>query len=93
MYIHALYIFIYVCMNIHACMQTYCVERCAKKRMQLTVHHTQDSHLALNHAVEIIGKVDGSLNIKVQAATDFGTNIGEFHLKPWFLIITRMGGM
>ena len=38
----------------------------------------QDSHLALNHAVEIIGKVDGNLNVKVQAATDWGTNVGEW---------------
>ena len=36
----------------------------------------QDSHLAVGHAVEIIGKVDQNLHVKVQAATDFGTNIG-----------------
>ncbi|KAF1918498.1 ssDNA binding protein-like protein Ssb3 [Ampelomyces quisqualis] len=36
---------------------------------------TRDSHLAVNHAVELIGKVDQNLAIKVQAATDFGTNI------------------
>jgi hypothetical protein len=41
---------------------------------------TQDSHLAVGHAVEIIGKVDGNLNIKVQAATDFGTGIGMLFL-------------
>ncbi|KAF2251010.1 replication factor A protein 3 [Trematosphaeria pertusa] len=35
----------------------------------------RDCHLAIGHAVEIIGKVDGNLNVKVQAATDFGTNI------------------
>ncbi|KAF2799329.1 replication factor A protein 3 [Melanomma pulvis-pyrius CBS 109.77] len=35
----------------------------------------RDCHLALGHAVEIIGKVDGNLHIKVQAATDFGTGI------------------
>lgn len=35
----------------------------------------RDSHLALNHAVEVIGKVDANLAVKVQAATDFGTNI------------------
>ncbi|KAF2014860.1 replication factor A protein 3 [Aaosphaeria arxii CBS 175.79] len=35
----------------------------------------RDCHLALNHAVEIIGKVDQGLNVKVQAATDFGPNI------------------
>jgi replication factor A3 len=31
--------------------------------------------------VEIIGKVDGNLNVKVQAATDFGTNIGKWILR------------
>ena len=36
----------------------------------------QDSHLAVGHAVEIIGKVDQNLQVKVQAVTDFGTNIG-----------------
>ncbi|CAN9205017.1 replication factor a protein 3 [Alternaria burnsii] len=35
----------------------------------------QDSHLAVGHAVEIIGKVDQNLQVKVQAVTDFGTNI------------------
>jgi replication factor A3 len=44
----------------------------------------QDSHLAVGHAVEIIGKVDGNLNIKVQAATDFGTEIGMFSSSPFF---------
>jgi hypothetical protein len=38
----------------------------------------QDSHLAVGHAVEIIGKVDQNLHVKVQAVTDFGTNIGMF---------------
>ena len=38
----------------------------------------QDAHLAVGHAVEVIGKVDQNLHIKVQAATDFGTNIGMF---------------
>lgn len=38
----------------------------------------QDSHLAVGHAVEIIGKVDQNLHIKVQAATDFGTEIGTY---------------
>lgn len=31
----------------------------------------------MGHAVEIIGKVDANLAIKVQAATDFGTGVGE----------------
>ncbi|KAI4623608.1 hypothetical protein J4E80_003419 [Alternaria sp. BMP 0032] len=35
----------------------------------------RDSHLAVGHAVEIIGKVDQNLHVKVQAATDFGTSI------------------
>lgn len=38
----------------------------------------QDAHLAVGHAVEVIGKVDANLAIKVQAATDFGTNIGMY---------------
>ncbi|KAH7380307.1 replication factor A protein 3 [Phaeosphaeria sp. MPI-PUGE-AT-0046c] len=42
---------------------------------QVDVILTRDSHLAVGHAVEVIGKVDGNLNIKVQAVTDFGTNI------------------
>ncbi|KAF2000890.1 ssDNA binding protein-like protein Ssb3 [Amniculicola lignicola CBS 123094] len=35
----------------------------------------RDCHLTPNHAVEIIGKVDGNLRVKVLTATDFGTNI------------------
>jgi hypothetical protein len=38
----------------------------------------QDSHLTVGHAVEVIGKVDQNLHVKVQAATDFGTSIGTF---------------
>jgi len=39
----------------------------------------QDSHLQLNHAVEIIGKVQNDLSVRVMASTDFGPegNIGE----------------
>ncbi|KAF2851729.1 ssDNA binding protein-like protein Ssb3 [Plenodomus tracheiphilus IPT5] len=35
----------------------------------------RDAHLAVGHAVEVIGKVDGNLNVRVQAATDFGTGV------------------
>ncbi|KAJ4329917.1 hypothetical protein N0V87_010461 [Didymella glomerata] len=42
---------------------------------QIDVILNRDAHLAVGHAVEVIGKVDGNLAIKVQAATDFGTNI------------------
>lgn len=34
----------------------------------------------MDHAVELIGKVDGNLAIKVQAATDFGTGVGKYFL-------------
>ena len=44
--------------------------------MNMMSDRIQDSHLAVGHAVEVIGKVDQNLHIKVQAATDFGTNIG-----------------
>jgi len=38
----------------------------------------QDAHLQLNHAVEIIGKVQNDLSVKVMASTDMGPegNIG-----------------
>ncbi|EMD90551.1 hypothetical protein COCC4DRAFT_159730 [Bipolaris maydis ATCC 48331] len=42
---------------------------------QIDVILTRDSHLTVGHAVEIIGKVDQNLHVKVQAATDFGTGI------------------
>lgn len=38
--------------------------------------HMQDSHLTINNAVEIVGKVQPDLSIKVFQATDFGENIG-----------------
>lgn len=36
----------------------------------------QDSHLTINSAVEIVGKVQPDLSIKVFQATNFGDNIG-----------------
>ena len=53
-------------------------ERVGRLCIEMLMRGIQDSHLALNHAVEIIGKVDGNLNVKVQAATDWGTNVGEW---------------
>ncbi|KAI9875161.1 MAG: hypothetical protein M1830_008809 [Pleopsidium flavum] len=35
----------------------------------------RDSHLVLNNAIEIVGKVQQDLSIKVFQATDFGNNI------------------
>jgi len=37
----------------------------------------QEAHLSLNHAVEIIGKVQNDLSIRVLTSTDFGTDFGE----------------
>lgn len=37
----------------------------------------QDCHLALNNAVEVVGKVQQDLSIRVFQATDFGTGIGR----------------
>ncbi|KAI9698754.1 MAG: hypothetical protein M1836_003864 [Candelina mexicana] len=34
-----------------------------------------DSHLILNNAIEIIGKVNSDLTVKVLSATDFGNNL------------------
>lgn len=39
----------------------------------------QESHLQLDHAVEVIGQVKPDLSIKVLLSTDFGTN---FSTKP-----------
>jgi hypothetical protein len=36
----------------------------------------QESHLTVNHAVEIIGKVQADLSVRVLTSTDFGENIG-----------------
>jgi replication factor A3 len=36
----------------------------------------QDSHLTVGHAVEIVGKVNQDLSIKVLQATDMGTTLG-----------------
>ena len=38
----------------------------------------QDCHLALNNAVEVVGKVQQDLSIRVFQATDFGTGIGRY---------------
>ena len=36
----------------------------------------QDAHLQLNNAVEVVGKVQQDLSVKVFQAMDFGSNIG-----------------
>ncbi|KAH8599817.1 replication factor A protein 3 [Bisporella sp. PMI_857] len=47
----------------------------------VTVHLSQDSHLTPGNAVEIVGKVNQDLTVKVLKATDMGTNIdyGAYH--------------
>ncbi|KAI4741647.1 hypothetical protein E4T50_07945 [Aureobasidium sp. EXF-12298] len=44
---------------------------------QINVHlnRIQESHLTVNHAVEIIGKVQADLSVRVLTSTDFGENI------------------
>jgi replication factor A3 len=39
----------------------------------------QDSHLAVNHAIEVIGRVQDDLSVKVLNSTDFGTDFGELN--------------
>ncbi|KAK3721507.1 hypothetical protein LTR37_003063 [Vermiconidia calcicola] len=39
---------------------------------QVNVHLNRDAHLQINHAVEIIGKVQNDLSVKVLVSTDFG---------------------
>ncbi|KAK5115842.1 hypothetical protein LTR85_009436 [Meristemomyces frigidus] len=38
----------------------------------IQVHLNRDAHLQLNHAVEVIGKVQNDLSVKVMASTDMG---------------------
>ncbi|TVY76104.1 Replication factor A protein [Lachnellula suecica] len=38
----------------------------------ITCHLNRDSHLTVGHAVEILGKVQGDLSVKVLRATDMG---------------------
>lgn len=39
-------------------------------------YYKKDSYLTLHNAVEIVGKVQPDLSIKVFQAMDFGSNIG-----------------
>ncbi|KAI9755077.1 MAG: DEAD-box ATP-dependent RNA helicase [Chaenotheca gracillima] len=41
----------------------------------ITAHLNRESHLTLNNAVEIVGKVNPDLSVKVLVATDFGSNL------------------
>ncbi|KAL1296581.1 hypothetical protein AAFC00_000078 [Neodothiora populina] len=42
---------------------------------QVTCHLNREAHLTMDHAVEIIGKVQGDLSVRVLVSTDFGTGI------------------
>ncbi|KAL9129951.1 MAG: hypothetical protein Q9217_001753 [Psora testacea] len=42
----------------------------------INIHLHRDAHLLMGNAVEIVGKVQGDLSVKVYQATDFGANIG-----------------
>lgn len=41
----------------------------------------QDSHLVMNHAFEIVGRVTNDLNVKVDQALDFGVDFGMLRSK------------
>ncbi|OJD33192.1 replication factor a protein 3 [Diplodia corticola] len=41
----------------------------------INLHLNRDSHLTLNNAVEVIGKVNSDLSVRVLTSTDFGSNI------------------
>ncbi|KAK7719458.1 hypothetical protein SLS57_005656 [Botryosphaeria dothidea] len=43
----------------------------------INLHLNRDSHLNLNNAVEIIGKVNQDLSVRVLTSTDFGSNIAD----------------
>ena len=44
----------------------------------VTAHLNRDAHLTVGHAVEIVGKVNQDLSVKVLKATDLGVGLGEF---------------
>ncbi|KAF2140529.1 uncharacterized protein K452DRAFT_319453 [Aplosporella prunicola CBS 121167] len=41
----------------------------------ITLHLNRDAHLVPNNAVEVIGKVNNDLSVKVLTSTDFGQGI------------------
>ncbi|KAK8189422.1 replication factor A protein 3 [Phyllosticta capitalensis] len=41
----------------------------------VNLHLNRDAHLTPNNAVEVIGKVNADLSVKVLTSTDFGSNI------------------
>lgn len=41
----------------------------------VTAHLNRDSHLTVGNAIEIVGKVNQDLSIKVLQATDMGTDL------------------
>ncbi|KAB2573832.1 putative ssdna binding protein ssb3 protein [Lasiodiplodia theobromae] len=41
----------------------------------INLHLNRDAHLTLNNAVEVIGKVNSDLSVRVLTSTDFGSNI------------------
>ncbi|KAI5836862.1 replication factor A protein 3 [Morchella snyderi] len=41
----------------------------------IVAHLDRDSHLAVGHAAELVGKIQQDLSVKVLNSTDFGTNI------------------
>jgi len=42
---------------------------------QIQLHLNRDAHLTVNHAIEVIGKVQNDLSVRVLVSTDFGTGI------------------
>ncbi|KAI9850272.1 MAG: hypothetical protein M1838_005955 [Thelocarpon superellum] len=43
----------------------------------VTLILTRDSHLKLDNGAEVVGRVNPDLTIKVLAATDLGSSVGE----------------
>ena len=50
---------------------------------------SKDSHLVLNNAFEIVGKVNADLSVKVLVATDFGPNLGALLCSAYFCSALR----
>lgn len=51
----------------------------------------KDAHLQLNHAAEVIGKVQGDLSVKMMASVDLGpeSSIGECSERPGCELVSK----
>jgi replication factor A3 len=57
----------------------------------VTAHLNRDAHLTVGNMVELVGKVNSDLSVRVLRATDWGRD-GEFFCSYFFDVCVLMGG-